>query len=212
MNRRSFLSIIAGSGGSCLIPAAISRRIHDVCIGANQPLVLAPSVHDIELYAEESYGAYMLHLGNPEDEPDYPTLRDFIEGRSFDPDDDKSLHEYLIEWRSYDEDSGEAIKDDIESLKSELDDPIDGYERDHWMDWDFELRESPMAAAYHYLRYLRLDDGKSCSGFHLGSLSFIEGDRPGSNLTYAEADSLAAIASLQHRLNELQTGARIIIN
>ncbi len=42
MNRRSFLSIIAGSGGSCLIPAAISRRIHDVCIGASQPLILAP--------------------------------------------------------------------------------------------------------------------------------------------------------------------------
>ena len=29
MNRRSFLSIIAGSGGSCLIPAAIARRIRD---------------------------------------------------------------------------------------------------------------------------------------------------------------------------------------
>ncbi len=45
----------------------------------------------------------------------------------------------------------------------------------------------------------------------LGHLSFIEGDRPGSNLTYVEADSLAAIASLQHRLNELKSGARIVI-
>lgn len=42
MNRGSFLSIIAGSGGSCLIPTAIARLIHDVCIGASQPLNLAP--------------------------------------------------------------------------------------------------------------------------------------------------------------------------
>lgn len=37
------------------------------------------------------------------------------------------------------------------------------------------------------------------------------GDRPGSNLTCVELGSLSAIASLQHRLNELQTGARIVM-
>jgi hypothetical protein len=42
-------------------------------------------------------------------------------------------------------------------------------------------------------------------------LSFIEGDRPGSNLTYCSADSLQALASLQHRLNELKEGVRIRI-
>lgn len=42
MNRGSFLSIIAGSGGSCLILTAIARRILDACIGASQPLKLAP--------------------------------------------------------------------------------------------------------------------------------------------------------------------------
>jgi hypothetical protein len=79
------------------------------------------------------------------------------------------------------------------------------------MDWDFEVHDSPMAMAYSYLLDLPLDDGKSPGDFDLGSLSFIEGDRPGSNLTYVEADSLPAIASLQHRLNELQTGARIMM-
>jgi hypothetical protein len=68
-----------------------------------------------------------------------------------------------------------------------------------------------MARAYSYLRDLPLDDGKSRGDFDLGSLSFIEGDRPGSNLTYVEADSLAAVASLQHRLNKLKTGARIVV-
>jgi hypothetical protein len=42
MNRRSFLSISAGLGGSCLIPSAIARRIRDVCIGNRHPLILAP--------------------------------------------------------------------------------------------------------------------------------------------------------------------------
>ena len=45
MNRRSFLSIIAGSGGSCLIPAAISRRIHDESAGS--PLFACELLHHL---------------------------------------------------------------------------------------------------------------------------------------------------------------------
>ncbi len=40
----------------------------------------------------------------------------------------------------------------------------------------------------------------------LGELSFVEGDRPGSNLTYCEAYGPESIAAIQHRLNELKTG------
>ena len=40
-------------------------------------------------------------------------------------------------------------------------------------------------------------------GQALGKLRFIEGDRPGSNLTYVEAPDLATLACLQNRLNEL---------
>jgi hypothetical protein len=211
MNRRSFLSIIAGSGGSCLIPAAISRRIHDICIGASQPLILAPSNPAFNLYAQECCGHYLLHLGDPEEEPDYPTLRDFIEGRDFDPDNRRSLRDYLINWRGHDVPSEGRTSHVIDELVTMLDEPIEGYERDHWMEWDFEMREGTLPQAYRYLLDLPLDDGKPSNGFDLGSLSFIEGDRPGSNLTYVEIDSLAAIASLQHRLNELQEGASIII-
>ena len=66
----------------------MARRIQDVCIGASQPLILAPENASTLIYAVESFGGYDLHLGNPNDEPDYPTLRDFIEERGFDPDDD----------------------------------------------------------------------------------------------------------------------------
>jgi hypothetical protein len=211
MNRRYFLSLSGLAGGSCLIPGTIARRIHEVCIGASQPLVLAPDRFSLELYATKSYGGYMLHLGNPEDALEYPTLREFIERRSYIPDDDRSLLQYLIEWRSYDGNEGDEIKDTIKSLKSELDDPIDNSERHWWDDWDGPLTEGTLPQAHHYLSELPLDDDESPSGFSLGQLSFIESDRPGFDLTYVEADSLAAIAGLQHRLNELQTGARIVM-
>jgi hypothetical protein len=94
-----------------------------------------------------------------------------------------------------------------------LNDPIKGRERHHWMEWDFESRQSPIAQAYHYLSGLplhNLDDDVG-TGLDLGELSFVQGDRPGSNFTCCSADRLEALASLQHRLNELREGVRIRI-
>jgi hypothetical protein len=81
------------------------------------------------------------------------------------------------------------------------------------MEWDFESSQSPMAHAFHYLSELPLHNLKGAlgTGLNLGELSFIQGDRPGSNFTYCSADSLEALASLQHRLNELKEGVRIRI-
>jgi hypothetical protein len=211
MNRRHFLTLAGASAGSIWIPSIIARRIRDVCLGNSQPLILAPPSHSFDLYAQESYGSYFLHLGNPDEEPEYPTLGEFIEDHGFDIKKDKSLLEYLTNWRSNEFDSKEAIKDEIDSLRASLDEPIDGFERDHWMEWDFELREGTLARGYRYLEELPLDDGLNADGFDFGSLSFIQGDRPGSNLTYVEADGLAAIASLQHRLNALDTGVRVVV-
>src|SRR6185295_16866621 len=65
---------------------------------------------------------------------------------------------------------------------AELDAPITGFELENWMDYDYEHKESPMARAFHYLGDLPLDGGSDRSGLELGDLSFVEGDRPGSNL------------------------------
>ena len=211
MKRRGFLNLFCASTGSCLIPANIARIIREVGTGASRPAMLAPSNPAFDLFAQEQYGSYLLHLGDPCAEPDYPTLREFIDDKGFDPDDRRSLRQYLLEWRCHDVPTMGRTSPVIDDLVSMLDEPIDGYERDHWMEWDFELHESPMAAAYRFLEDLPLADGRETSGFDFGSLSFIEGDRPGSNLTYVEVDSLSAIASLQHRLNELKTGARIVM-
>ena len=210
MNRRSFLTLSGLASGSILLPAALARRIRETCIGNQQPLILAPEEAGTTLYAVENYNSYLLHLGDPNEEPDYPTLREFIEDRGFNPKKDKSLRAYLIEFRG-EEDFDEKEEGAIWSLKEELDEQIDGYEREHWMEWDFELRDSPMALAFHYLNSLPLDGGSDGRGFQLGDLCFTEGDRPGSNLTYVEADDLATLACLQHRLNALDEGACIRI-
>jgi hypothetical protein len=193
MNRRSFLTLSGLASGSILIPATLARRIRETCIGNQQPLILAPEEAGTTLYAVENYGSYILHLGDPNEEPNYPTLREFIEDRGFNPKKDKSLRAYLIEFRG-EEDFDEKEEGAIRSLKEELDEQIDGYERDHWMEWDFERRDSPMARAFHYLNRLPLDGGSGGNdgrGFQLGDLRFVEGDRPGSNLTYIEADEHA---------------------
>jgi hypothetical protein len=212
MKRRHLLSLAGLTAGSCLIPAMIARRIQDVCIGASQPLILAPENASTLIYAVESWGGYELHLGNPNDEPDYPTLRDFIEDRGFDPDDDDSLREYVIEWRGYEEDFDEEQEGAIVSLKQELDGLIDDRERDYWMEWDMELREGTLPKAFHYLFELPLINAESSNGLSLGQLDFIQGDRPGSNLTYVRAEDHATLACLQHRLNELDEGVRILID
>jgi hypothetical protein len=212
MKRRHLLSLAGLTAGSCLIPAILARRIQDVCIGASQPLILAPENASTLIYAVESFGGYDLHLGNPNDEPDYPTLRDFVEERGFDPDDDDSLREYVIEWRGYAEDFDEEEEGAIGRLKQAMDELIDGGERDYWMEWDMELREGTQPKAFHYLSGLPLIHSKSSHGLSLGQLDFIQGDRPGSNLTYVRAEDHATLACLQHRLNELDEGVRILID
>ena len=213
MKRRHFLSLSGLVSGACLIPAGIARRIHGAVLHPDGPLILAPENALTDLYAEDTGYGFHLHLGDPNEEPDCPALSEFIETRGFDPYDDDDLRRYAIDWRGYEEDFVEEEEGAISQLKSELNAPIDGGEFDHWMEWDFELRESPMALAYRYLSELPLNnlDGPLEGGLGLGDLIFIQGDRPGSNLTYCTADSRQALASLQHRLNQLNEGVRIRI-
>jgi hypothetical protein len=92
---------------------------------------------------------------------------------------------------------------DEDPITIEADAEIDGAAYEQW-EWQQELHDGPSARAFHLLRDLPLDDGRGLkNGDLLGELEFIEGDRPGSNLTYVEAPDLATLACLQNRLNEL---------
>ena len=102
MNRRNFLMLSDTAGSSCLIPAMVARRIRDFCLGNNQPLSLAPARFSFDLHSEECFGRYTPHLGDPNGEPDYPSLREFIGDKGFCPGNRRSLCEYLINWRYHD--------------------------------------------------------------------------------------------------------------
>ena len=207
MNRREFLSIFGIYVGSVLIPAPVARLIRDTCVLQEKPLIAPPVSNNYStIYAIRESRDFTLHYGDPDQEPDVPTWREFAEDRGVNL---KNPEEYVAFLEEF---WGWSRSDGTRKPKIPLNAPIDGWALDHYLEWDYELRESPMALAYSYLSNLPLGDSpKGFTGDPLGRHSFIEGDRPGFNLTYVEAPDFATLACLQHRLNELNTNVRIEI-
>lgn len=207
MKRCDFLSLCGLTAGSVLIPAPIARLIRDTCVLGGQPLIVLPQSKNASiLYAVYDYGNYTLHFGDPDAEPPIPTWEEFIDSRSVDMNDDEEWADFLEQYFGWKRSEGE------EAPEVPLSEPIDGGALEHYIEWDFEMRESPMALAYHYLNDLPLcPETIRRTGDPLGNHSFIEGDRPGSNLTYVRAPDLATIACLQLRLNELNENILIEI-
>jgi hypothetical protein len=197
MNRRSFLSLCGLVAGSCLVPDAIARVIRDTCVLADQPYLILPRDPSDTLYALTTDGTtdFMLHLGDPSVESTPPNWRDYLdEFEGIDIKDKKAVREWWIEQVGDPEDDPITIK---------AKDTIDGIALEKWEN-EQEMHAGPAARAFHHLSELPLDDGsRRVGGQALGKLRFIEGDRPGSNLTYVEAPDLATLACLQNRLNEL---------
>ena len=197
MKRRDFLSLCGLAAGSCLVPDAIARVIRDTCVLADQPYLILPRDPSDTLYALTTDGTtdFMLHLGDPSVESTPPNWRDYLdEFEGIDIKDKKAVREWWIEQVGDPEDDPITIK---------AKDTIDGIALDKWEN-EQEMHAGPSARAFHHLSELPLDDGsRLVGGEALGKLRFIEGDRPGSNLTYVEAPDLATLACLQNRLNEL---------
>jgi hypothetical protein len=207
MKRRDFLTLCGLAAGSVLIPKPIARLIRDTCVLGGQPLILPHhSKAGSIIYAANDYGDYTLHFGDPDAEPPVPTWEEFIDSRGVNLDRDEERWEFLEQYFHWYRSEGEPEPD------IPLGEPIDGGALEFYMDWDFELRESPMAQAFHYLNDLPLcPEDTPINVDPLGRLRFIEGDRPGSNLTYVRAPNLATLACLQHRLNELDEDIHIEI-
>ena len=205
MRRRDFLTLCGLAAGSCLIPQAVARAIRDTCILAEKPYLILPRNPSDTLYAIGNAGKrdFMLHLGDPSEEETPPTWREYFdEYEGIDIKDKEAVEEW---WR-------EQVGDpEDEPITIVADEEIDGTALEKW-EWQQELNDGPSARAYRHLIELPLDDGRSASGADpLGRLRFIEGDHPGSNLTYVEAPDLATLACLQTRLNELGEGLAIEI-
>jgi hypothetical protein len=197
MRRREFLSLCGLAAGSCLVPDAVARVIRETCVLARQPYLVLPRNPKSTLYALSTDGAtdFMLHLGDPSEEAKIPTWREYFDDyEGIDINDKAAVEEW---WR---EQVGDPEDDPV---TIQADEEIDGVALERY-ETHQELIEGPAASAFHYLRDVPLDDGRSVGeGNPLGELRFIEGDRPGSNLTYVEAPDLASLACLQSRLNEI---------
>jgi hypothetical protein len=197
MKRRDFLSLCGLVAGSCLVPDAMARVIRETCVLAREPYLILPRNPSDTLYALSFDGKtdFMLHLGDPQEPAQPPTWREYFdEFECIDIDDKKAVEAWWLEQVGDPEDEPISIKPD---------DEIDGVALEKW-EWQQEITDGPSARAFHHLSDLPLDDGhEECAGQRLGLLRFIEGDRPGSNLTYVEAPDLATLACLQNRLNEL---------
>lgn len=207
MKRREFLTLCGLAAGAVLIPKPVARLIRDTCVLAGQPLVIPRrSKTGSIIYAVHDRYDYILRFGDPGESASPPTWSEFIDNRGIDIDCDDERHDFLAShfgWRPSD---GE-LEPDIP-----LGDPITGSALDDYLDWDFAMQESPSALAYHYLDNLPICPEKGSDvDDPLGELDFIEGDRPGSNLTLVRAADLATIACLQHRLNELNEDVHIEI-
>jgi hypothetical protein len=164
---------------------------------AERPYLILPRDPSSTLYAYSGDGKmnFMLNLGDPTEATPAPTWREYFEEFEFiDINDKEAVKDWWLQYVGDPEDEPITIKPD---------DEIDGAAFEQW-EWRQETHEGPSARAFHLLRDLPLDDGRRPkSGDPLGELDFIEGDRPGSNLTYVEAPDLATLACLQNRLNEL---------
>lgn len=205
MKRREFLSLCGLVAGSCLIPAQAARLIRETCILAREPYLILPRNPSSMLYALTSDGKtdFMLHLGDPFESTGPPTWAEYFdEYEGFSIKDKKAVREWWIE---------QVGDPETEPITIKADEPIDGIALERWEN-EQEMNEGPAALAYHMLEDLPLDDGRGeRTGNPLGELRFIEGDRPGSNLTYVEAPDLATLACLQTRLNELDESLAVEI-
>ncbi len=223
MKRREFLALCGLAAASCLIPSAMARAIRDTCVLARRPHLVLPRNPKSTLYAIGSSGTrdFMLHFGDPREETEIPTWRDY-----FDEYEHRSAGALGVDGRrppagrhERERGSQRIDVDNKQQVGDPEDDPvtivagekIDGAALEKW-EFRQEVYEGPAASAYRYLEDLPLDDGRGISSKNpLGDLRFIEGDRPGSNLTYVEAPDLATLACLQHRLNELDENLAIEI-
>ena len=198
--------------GSCVIPDDVGDRIQEWCVDRDCFPDFGFKGDQVTLfYAVERWDGFLLHEGDPDEDPQPPSLREFVELRGKNPSKDDSLRDYLVEFRGMDPADEVEIAVAIRHTRENLDEPITDGELEYWLEWDYPNEESTHVRAYHHLIDLPLDDGQPCGDELLGSISFIEGDYPGSDAHYVVADSRAAIACLQYCLNELRAGIKIIL-
>lgn len=151
------------------------------------------------LYAWDG-GAHGFQLYLCEPQKDYSninlTWKEWFEKEGIDYENQRDL----LEWAK-DNDKAESTDKYYECPK--LDDDVDAHLLEHYLEWNWEIHDSPSARAYSFLFDINLAPEKPTDDSPLGHLKFVEGDHPGSNFTAAYADSVLSVYGLHRRLLEM---------
>ena len=185
ISRRQF---ILGTGAGLVLPSYFDK-VFTFFENHGEPLLETPKYAERDLFAIDlGSGDFQFNLGSTAMDPPPMTVR-----------------QYAVRYFG----SVEAYLDDYceeDARKMDLDAPVDPY----YLDLQWERFESPAAHAYRLLE--GLDLGPDLTGDDaVGQIIFIDGPKPGSNYLGAQTDYPVTISLLQKRLNELDTGIRIVL-
>jgi hypothetical protein len=187
ISRRQFLLSTAGAAAGAILPSFYVRAL-EFTEQFGEALLQAPPRFDQDLIAMD-FGGEGFHLvaGDPFAEPEFGlSFREFF--TRYEP---EGFDDFEYKW-------------DMDA--SHLDDLIP----DRYVQASWDLHDGPLAKGYHLLEHLDL--GPELSGPDaVGGIELIQGQYPGSNDTWAQADDLVSVSLLQKRLNDLGAGIRVVL-
>jgi hypothetical protein len=185
ITRRQFL-ISTASGGVGLILPSYYEKVFSFFENHGEPLLEAPTLITEDLYADLQ-ADYQLNIGLPATEYPEMTWREVFK-------------RYYCSFPD-----AEELEKEFALTPADLDKPadIDAF-FDSWCRTD-----SPNAQAFYLLN--RLDIGTELrQGDQVGGLVFYDGPIPGSDYLGVHAECAVTLSLLQHRLNKLKTGIRVL--
>ena len=185
ITRRQFL-ISTTSGGAGLILPSYYEKVSSYFENHGEPLLESPLRISENLFADLD-ADFQLNLGLPATELPEMTWREVIERyHGWMPDPDR-------------------LEDELGITVADLDKPAD---EDAYLD-SWCRADSPNVQAYHLLECL--DIGTELRhGNQVGGLLFYDGPMPGSDYLGVHAECAVSLSLLQHQLNELDTGIRVL--
>ena len=186
----------------------LAKRIEWLAEHENKPYLPRVNKPNDKLYAYSESGRFYLSLNTPfeDDDPGKITWATYFDLVDVDITSRRSVLDWAEESGRYYPDDGDTFS--TPSPNDEVDDDL--YE--HYLDWGWCTNDSATAQAYHYLSYLDLGPATPNGEDPLGSLLLVQGPHPGSNATYAVAESEQTLSCLQHRLLELGEKVQLIVS
>ena len=161
----------------------------------------------LKIYIKDAHTSdLILYLGNPKEEPQYPTLREYLTDLGYDPDSEDSLWDYSIEKGLCELEMEELKKSGISAQThlGNLEETLDEHseERANWIETIYSMTESPAAKMKTFLEQ---ELPQRVSGIRL-----VEGVQGDGNLYYATADNLEAVKRLEDTLTNMGHTVEVI--